>query len=127
MASASKKLVIIADETKKSKVLGDHWKKGIPIDVVPFAHALISHRIQTQLGGICTLRTGSGKAGPVVTDNGHFILDVQFPDYSDPSALDLKLQMMPGIVDTGLFCGLADHVYFGSTKGTVETLESPTR
>ena len=82
------------------------------------AYVLVMNKI-AKLGGKSVLRTGSGKAGPVVTDNGNFILDADFGIIKNPQALDTQLLMIPGIVETGLFCGMARHVYVGRADGSV--------
>jgi ribose 5-phosphate isomerase A len=75
-----------------------------------------------EIGGKSALRTGTGKVGPVVTDNGNFLLDVSMEKINDPEELDTKLRSIPGVVETGLFIGLADIVYVG-TRDTVKRLE----
>ncbi len=119
VASASKQVIIIADETKLVKKLGvDH---PVPVEVVPSATVVVMSRIR-EIGGKPILRTGAGKVGPVVTDNGNFILDVSMEQIGNPEELDLKLRSIPGVVETGLFIGLADIVYVG-TRSTVKRLE----
>lgn len=72
------------------------------------------------LGGNSKLREGSGKAGPVVTDNGNFILDTDFGVIKDPYALEQELIKIPGIVETGLFSKMANSIYIGKKSGEVE-------
>ena len=62
---------------------------------------------------------GASKAGPVVSDNGNFILDVDFGFIQDPKSLNDKLLQIPGIVETGLFIDMAEKVYFGNKDGSV--------
>ncbi|KAI8898724.1 ribose 5-phosphate isomerase A-domain-containing protein [Globomyces pollinis-pini] len=114
----SKKFFIVADYRKDSEVLGKAWQKGVPIETVPLAYVSVMKKL-TAMGGSPKLRMAVNKAGPVVTDNGNFIVDVNFDTISDPKSLDIKLQCIPGIVETGLFCGLADGAYFGLQDGTV--------
>ena len=78
--------------------------------------------IKQKFGGEPKLRMVVNKAGPVVTDNGMFLLDTVFPESSmaRPSELDAKLQQIPGVVETGLFCNMADGCYFGQEDGTVK-------
>ncbi len=119
VASASKQEIIIADETKLVKKLGVNHP--VPVEVLPSATVVVMSRIR-ELGGKPVLRTGTGKVGPVVTDNGNFILDVSMEKIRNPEELDTKLRSIPGVVETGLFIGLADIVYVG-TRGTVKRLE----
>jgi ribose 5-phosphate isomerase A len=71
------------------------------------------------MGGTPILRLASKKAGPVVTDNGNFVIDVDFGQIDDPVKLNLELSMIVGVVETGLFCGLVDACYFGMEDGQV--------
>jgi len=119
IASASEKLVIIADYTKKSEFLGEQWKKGVPIEIIPLAHVPIMKRLE-KLGGIPVLRMAQAKAGPVVSDNGNFIIDADFGIIKNPLDLNLKLLQIPGVVDSGLFLGMAQAAYIGQKDGTVK-------
>jgi ribose 5-phosphate isomerase A len=111
VASASKENVIISDETKLTKKLGRN--QPVPIEVLPFATTLIESRIK-KLKGKPLLREGKGKVGPVVTDNGNFIVDADFGPINAPGKLDASLKSIPGVVETGLFIGIADVVYVGT-------------
>ena len=113
VASASKQNIIIADETKLAKKLGT--KQPVPLEVLPLAAVLIQTRIK-QLKGKPVLRECEGKVGPVVTDNGNFILDVDFGPIPNPNELNKMLKLLPGVVETGLFIGTADIVYVGTTS-----------
>jgi len=111
VASASKRLIIVADERKKVKVLGEN-NHPIPIEVVPFAAKPVMLKIK-KIGGNPILREGKGKVGPVITDNGNAIIDVDFGLIHKPAELEPKLQKIPGIVETGLFINMADIIYIG--------------
>ena len=121
MASASKKLIIIADYTKKSEYLGENWKKGVPIEVIPLAYVPIMKKLD-KLGGTPVLRMAHAKAGPIVSDNGNFIIDVDFGKIENPSDLNMKLLKIPGVVDTGLFVNMASKAYIGQKDGTVTVI-----
>jgi ribose 5-phosphate isomerase A len=118
VAAASRTFVVIADSRKRATLLGESWKKGIPIEVVPMAWAVVSKRIE-QLGGRPTLRMAIAKAGPVVTDNSGFIIDADFGKLDDPAVLDQQLRAIVGVVETGLFVGMASHIFFGEADGSV--------
>jgi ribose 5-phosphate isomerase A len=120
VASASKKFIIIADETKKVKLLGQN-DQPVPIEALQFATALVISKIK-QLGGTAILREGKGKVGPIVTDNGNIIIDAHFGIIQNPDELERKLKALPGVVETGLFINMADVVYLG-TRSNVEKLE----
>jgi len=122
IASSSKRLVIIADYTKKSEVLGENWRNGVPIEVIPLAYVPIMKRLE-RLGGKPVLRMAQAKAGPVVSDNGNFIIDVDFGKIENPSELNIKLLQIPGVVDSGFFLGMTSKAYIGLKDGKVEILE----
>jgi ribose 5-phosphate isomerase A len=120
VAAASKLNIIIADEHKKVKLLGEN-NQSVPIEVLPFAISLAKRKI-IAAGGKPVLREGKGKLGPVITDNGNAILDANFGEIAKPGELDAKLKMIPGVVETGFFVGLTDIAYVGSV-GSVEKIE----
>jgi ribose 5-phosphate isomerase A len=120
VASASKKLIIIADETKKVKTLGekDH---PVPLEVILFAARTVMLKLE-KIGGRPALREGKGKVGPTITDNGNVIVDANFGLIQKPAELESRLNNIPGVVETGLFVRMADIVYLG-TRSTVEKIE----
>ena len=102
VAQISDKLVIIADASKAVAKLGT--KAMLPVEVVPFAHE--THEVFLRsLGAMPTLRR-SGDA-LYLTDNGNYIYDCRFNGIDDPEALDLALRRRAGVVETGLFVGMA--------------------
>uniref|UniRef100_A0A182WF58 ribose-5-phosphate isomerase n=1 Tax=Anopheles minimus TaxID=112268 RepID=A0A182WF58_9DIPT len=121
VASCADRLVVIADYTKDSVKLGQQYRKGIPVEVAPMAYVPIKNKVESRFGGSLKLRMAVAKAGPVVTDNGNFILDWNFPDEKehDWDAVNREIMMIPGVVDTGLFVGMASKAYFGQKDGTV--------
>lgn len=120
IASCSKKLIVIADYTKDSNKLGDRYKKGIPIEVIPLAYVPIKIKILTLFGGEIKLRSAVAKAGPVVTDNGNFILDWVFNNQDlNWETVNTTLKMIPGVVETGLFVKMCNKAYFGQPEGNV--------
>ncbi|CAI5732909.1 unnamed protein product [Hyaloperonospora brassicae] len=121
VAFAAKKFVIVADYRKESKKLGERWTQGVPVEVVPMAYVPLMHYLEQDFGGKSVLRMGKSKAGPVVTDNGNFVLDVKFGEISDPKTLCNSLKLLPGVVEVGLFCGMAEKAFFGQTNGSVTT------
>ncbi len=116
IASNSKELIIIADYRKKSEFLGENWKKGIPVEIVPLGHVPLINKMK-KLGGKPKLRMAKAKAGPVITDNGNFILDVDFGIINNPNELNNKISMIPGVVGTGLFIGMVSKAYIGEKDG----------
>lgn len=115
VASTSKKLVIVADERKKVKFLGEN-NQPVPIEAIPFATPIVMHKIK-EMGGKPFLRESNKKVGPVITDNGNIIVDVNFGLVHEPAELNHKLKGIPGVVETGLFVKMADLIYLGERAG----------
>jgi ribose 5-phosphate isomerase A len=120
VACASKQNIIVADASKKVRVLGENGQP-VPIEVLPFALPLVMRRLK-EIGGTPIIRERTGKVGPVITDNGNVILDVNFGLIRRPADLARDLKAVSGVVETGLFVGMADIVYVGKSSG-VEKLE----
>jgi len=108
VAAASKKMVVITDSAKVVPVLG---KFPLPVEVIAFARAVVERKM-TSLGGSPRLRT-KPDGSPYITDNGNQILDCSFGKIADPPALALTLSNTPGIVEHGLFIGLASVALVG--------------
>jgi ribose 5-phosphate isomerase A len=121
VAKASKKLIVVADESKKVKVLGEN-NHPVPIEVIPFSVPLVMRELK-KFGGKPVLREGTKKVGPVITDNGCLIIDANFGHIRNPEALEHKLNCIPGVVENGLFIKMAKIVYFGKSS-SVEKMES---
>ncbi|CAN8000796.1 unnamed protein product [Ixodes pacificus] len=119
IASCAKHFIVVADYRKDSSNLGENWKKGIPVEVIPMAYVPVQKKIEKLLGNKAELRQAAKKCGPVVTDNGNFILDCKFAPQSNWSATNTALKMIPGVVETGLFVGMAQKVYYGLNDGSV--------
>ncbi len=116
VASASERLIIIVDESK----IVDHLatKFEIPIEVLPFSLGVVKRKV-TAMGITPTIRDAQRKMGPVVTDNGNFILDLKFPEpIRDPAKVAVDLKMLPGVMETGLFVGMTDEVHIGLEDGS---------
>lgn len=122
VAAASKVNVIIADETKKVTLLGAN-NQFVPVEVLPFAISLVKRKI-VDLGGKPVVREGKGKLGPTITDNGNAVLDSFFGEIANPAELQVKVKMIPGVVETGFFVGLTDIAYVG-LSGEVEKIKRP--
>lgn len=110
VGAASKENIIIIDKTKLVSKLGNN--QPVPIEVLPFALATVRVKLEA-LNGKPHLREGSGKMGPVVTDNGNFILDTDFGEIGDAKQLNTSIKSIPGVVETGLFLNMATTVYVG--------------
>jgi ribose 5-phosphate isomerase A len=105
VAAMADEFVVIVDESKLVDRLGTSFP--VPVEVVPSALSYVERRLR-DLGGSPVLRTGTGKDGPVVTDNGQFVVDVRFDPATDLRQIDRAMHETPGIIETGLFFDLAD-------------------
>ncbi|KAH8305937.1 hypothetical protein KR018_004951 [Drosophila ironensis] len=122
VASCAKNFIVVGDYTKNSLRLGEQWCRGIPIEVSPMAYVPIKMRIEALYGGEASLRMAKVKAGPIVTDNGNFLLDWKFianREY-DWREVNRTITMIPGVLETGLFVDMAHKCYFGMADGTVK-------
>jgi ribose 5-phosphate isomerase A len=114
VASASRRLVIIVDSSKEVVTLG---KFPVPMEVITFAQPLVKRKVET-LGASVKLRLAGDK--PFLTDEGHHILDCNFGTIPDVAALARELSDMPGIVEHGLFVGMANVVLIARGNEVVE-------
>ena len=122
VAASSRCFVVVADSRKDSRELGQQWTRGIPIEVLPFAEPTVRHQLQALLpSGRPVLRMAKAKAGPVVTDNGMFVIDWDIGRLQAGKVRELNeaVSLIPGVVETGLFVGMADAAYFGQEDGSV--------
>jgi len=117
VAESARKFVVIVDESKMAEVLNRH----VPLEVIPCARKLVEKNIG-KLGGKTEVRMGVNKDGPVISDNGNFIMDADFGNIGDPLSLDKELSHCTGIVGHGIFTN-ANVIYVGKKDGTVEILE----
>jgi ribose 5-phosphate isomerase A len=104
---AAEKFVVLIEEQKL--VDGIPTRNPVPIEVVPWAWRHVAREVERRFGGVVKLRQDGGKLGPVVTDNGNYILDWTPPSALDPSAED-ALKLLPGVVETGIFAKRRDAV-----------------
>ena len=113
VAQASRREIIVVDETKLSPALGS--RSPLPIEVVPFGWLAQAEYIRT-LGGDWQVRSVKERR-PFLTDQGNFILDVRFGPIADPESLALALDGRAGIAAHGLFIGLASEVIVAGPGG----------
>lgn len=115
VASASKINIIIADAAKKAPYLGSN-NQFVPVEVIPFALSPVKRKL-AEIGGKVTIREAKGKLGPIITDNGNAVADVVFGEIKNPAELAVKIKMIPGVAETGIFTGLTDIAYLGTADG----------
>ncbi|MEH7481925.1 ribose-5-phosphate isomerase RpiA, partial [Neobacillus drentensis] len=104
IAKAAKTFIVVTDSHKNVDTLGTF---PLPIEVVPFGYEMTIKYIR-ELGGNPKLREKDGN--PFLTDNGNYIIDSSFQEIKHPNELEKNLNLIPGVVDNGLFVGLADAV-----------------
>jgi ribose 5-phosphate isomerase A len=130
VANAAKIFVLIMDNKKIAPPQGllGGWRKGIPLEVLSLAYVPVMIKLK-ELGGSPVLRmAGASKAGPCVTDNGNFVVDVDFGSgagldsagLGNAEAVHAKLKLIPGVVETGLFPSMASRAYIGFEDGEVK-------
>uniref|UniRef100_A0A7I4YA04 ribose-5-phosphate isomerase n=2 Tax=Haemonchus contortus TaxID=6289 RepID=A0A7I4YA04_HAECO len=122
---AANKFFVIADSSKESVKLGDHYNH-IPLEVLPFAATAVLRSLPRTEGGTAQLRMALNKCGPVLTDNNNYIIDWAFEKNKphDWKEVQLRLASTPGIVETGLFIDVVDKVYFAYPDGSVKELDA---
>lgn len=118
VAAASDRMLVIADEQKLVSRLG---KFPLPIEVIPFGWTQVQRRVAALGCPGSTIRQKDGK--PYLTDHGNYILDAHFGSISDADALGRALHEIPGVVEHGLFIGLATEVLVGCEDGSVKEMK----
>jgi len=112
VALAAERFVVIADSSKLVEQLG---AATLPVEVLPFLWRLTARRLEA-LG--CSYRLRGGEEEPFVSDNGNLVLDLSFPArIADPDRLAATVKAMAGVVDHGLFIGLATECLVGTPSG----------
>ncbi len=126
VACGSKRMVVVADESKLVDTLG---RFPLPIEIVRFGAGMTTAMVQELLSDS---GYGAPKVTPrmrgqdrLVTDNGNYIIDVHLGRVQDAGALTVELNKIPGVVENGLFVGIADEVVFGRPDGTASAHELP--
>lgn len=124
VACASDRMVVIADASKRVAQLGAF---PLPLELVPFGWD-VTRAIVEKVLEECDVDSRDTelrlrKDAPFVTDGGHFILDLHLGRIANPARLSAQLTAIPGIIETGLFVGIADTVVLGHEGGETEILE----
>lgn len=112
VASATKLEIIVVDDSKLVEFICQ--KAPLPVEIVRFAHQSTMRRLES-LGCRPVLRKRDGEM--FVTDNGNYIADCKFEKIDDPGAMESRINNIPGVVDNGLFVGLAHKVIVASKEG----------
>ena len=120
VAAASRRMVVVADASKRVARLG---RFPLPVEVVPFAWEVTARRVAGVTNCRPAPRAGDG-GGLYVTDNANYVLDCPCGVIADPAALERELKLIPGVVESGLFVGLASRAFVATDTGEVEIIEA---
>lgn len=118
----AERFVVVVDSSKLVDKLGSTF--ALPVEVLPMAVAPVTRALEA-LGGTPELRMGVNKDGPVITDQGNMVLDVKIAGIDNPAELEKTINNIPGVLENGLFVGLADEVLIGEVvdgKASVRTM-----
>ncbi|HYN53010.1 MAG TPA: ribose-5-phosphate isomerase RpiA [Thermoleophilaceae bacterium] len=118
--SAARRFVVVAETPKKVERLGEHFR--LPVEVVRFAWRDTRRRLGAVLPDSLQRLRDDGE--PYLTDEGHFILDCALPGDIDLDDLGPRLKQVPGVVEHGLFIGMAERALLGRPDGGIESIES---
>ena len=114
---AARRFVVVAETPKKVERLGEHMR--LPVEVTRFAWRDTRRRLGALLPDS---RLRESNDGPYLTDEGHYILDCVVPPDADAVELDVALKRIAGVVEHGLFLGMAERALLGTPEGEVEVL-----
>jgi ribose 5-phosphate isomerase A len=110
----AREFIVVVDSSKLVDKLGTTFL--LPVEVLPMATTPVMRALEA-LGGKPQLRMGVKKAGPVVTDQGNLVIDVKFEAIDHPAELEKTINNIPGVLENGLFVGVADLVLVGEVQG----------
>ena len=113
---AADKFIVIVDESKVVDELGNF---PVPIEVLPDASRMVIKELE-DMGATCEIRMAQRKDGPVITDNGNFVIDAKFDKIESPAHMEIDLNTIPGVVENGIFSQMVDKVIIGTDEGTKE-------
>ncbi len=103
VADAAKQFVVVIDAGKEVAKLD----AAVPIEVLPFAYGSVTRRLR-ELGGEPVMRNGVKKDGPVISDNGNYVIDCSFGTIADPAGLEAAINAIPGVLGNGIFARLTE-------------------
>ena len=116
IANASKRLLIVVDESKVSRVLGTSFP--LPVEIVQFGWEATQKALNRVCGqSLCEAKLRGGIQHPLITDNGNYILDCHFDGIAEPEQVELQLNNIPGVVENGIFVNRAYTVIIGTPSG----------
>lgn len=113
---AAKTFIVIVDESKVVDTIGNF---PVPVEVIPDASRTVIQALE-DMGAKCEIRMAERKDGPVITDNGNFVIDAKFNIIESPIHLEIDLNTIPGVVENGIFTQMVDKVIIGTADGIKE-------
>lgn len=111
--SLADQFIVVVDSGKLVDRLGSTFL--LPVEVMPMAITTVMKALE-KLGGKPQLRMGVKKAGPVITDQGNMVIDVKLDSIDNPADLEKTINNIPGVLENGLFVGVADVILVGEVK-----------
>lgn len=112
LASASSRRIFVGEFHK----LVEKLNRPVPVEVIPFGYPYVKDELK-RLGAKVLLRSSAAKNGPTISDDGNFIIDADFGEIMEPAVLEKKMKSIPGVVESGLFVGLADTIIIVAQNG----------
>lgn len=113
---AAEKFYVIVDESKYVESIGAF---PVPIEVIPESSRMVIQTLE-DMGATPEIRMAERKDGPIITDNGNFIIDAKFEKIESPEHLEIDLNTIPGVVENGIFSNMVDKVIIGTADGIKE-------
>jgi ribose 5-phosphate isomerase A len=117
----AERFIVVVDSSKLSDKIGTIF--ALPVEVIPMAIAPVTRALE-KLNGKVEMRMGIKKDGPVITDQGNMVLDVTFNGIDNPAEMEKTINNIPGVLENGLFVGLATEVLIGEVKDGEATVRS---
>lgn len=105
------RFIVVADDSKLVRKLGERF--AVPVEVLPQTYKAVQKKL-SQMNGTSLLRMAVKKAGPVITDQGNFILDVKFEMLDNPEKFEREINNIPGVLENGIFTTPVEQVLIGS-------------
>ncbi|MDI6881747.1 MAG: ribose 5-phosphate isomerase A [Methanothermobacter sp.] len=112
---SASEFIVIVDDSK----LTDKLKRPVPVEVIPASSRLVCEELNS-MGAEAKIRTSDAKDGPLITDNGNFVIDADFGPIDDPPGLEYEINNIPGVLENGIFSRGVDRVIVGTRDGIIE-------
>jgi ribose 5-phosphate isomerase A len=112
---SASEFIVIVDDSK----LTDKLKRPVPVEVIPASSRLVCEELNS-MGAEVKIRMSDAKDGPLITDNGNFVIDADFGPIDDPPGLEYEINNIPGVLENGIFSRGVDRVIVGTRDGIIE-------